>query len=189
MNVISKTFYKVVPTPFKSLVIVWKKTTDQPKVQRIFLSNERISATKLVDQIYPYAEIESCERIDGIVDKIVRFLNGEDIDFSLDIVNLDLIKPFQKSVLIAEHGIPRGWISTYRRLANHIGIPKGARAVGTALKNNPFPIIIPCHRAIKSDGSIGGFQGGTLMKQKLLEFEGVKFSSKEKVILDKIYYS
>ena len=167
---------------------MWKEIEGQPKIQRIFLSNERVVATKLVDQIYPLSKIGSRLQIDEIADKIVRFLNGEDIVFSLDIVDLDLIKPFQKSVLIAEHGIPRGWISTYRRLANHIGNPKGARAVGTALKNNPFPIIIPCHRAIKSDGSIGGFQGGMKMKRALLEMEGIRFSADGIVATKKFYY-
>jgi len=181
-------YQKIIPIPFNPISIMWKEIEGQPKIQRIFLSNERVHATELVDQVCPYTEVESCEQIDGVADKIVRFLNSEDIVFSLDIVDLDLIKPFQKKVLIAEHGIPRGWISTYQRLANRIGNPKGARAVGTALKNNPFPIIIPCHRAIRSDGSIGGFQGGTQMKRKLLEFEGIKFSSNGKLISDRFYY-
>jgi methylated-DNA-[protein]-cysteine S-methyltransferase len=188
MNSISNTFYKAFPTAFKSVAIVWAEVGEHEKIKRILLSNERVSATELVDQIYPQSKIGSCLQIDEIADKINRFLNGEDIDFSLDIVDLDLIKPFQKSVLIAEHSIPRGWISTYQRLANHIGNPKGARAVGTALKNNHFPIIIPCHRAIKSDGSIGGFQGGMKMKRALLEMEGIRFSSDGTVATKKFYY-
>ena len=105
--------------------------------------------------------------------------------FFLEIVDLDSIKLFQKKVLIAKHSIPRGWISTYRRLSNHIGNPKGARAVGNALKNNPFPIIIPCHRVIKSDGSLGGFQGGMKMKRALLEMEGIEFSAEGRVTAKK----
>ena len=170
-----------------SISIIWKEIAGQAKIQRIFLSNESVSATELVDQIYPQAEKQSCEQIDEIADEIVRFLNGEDIDFSLEFVDLELTKPFQKKVLITEHGIPRGWISTYQRIANHIRNPKAARPVGNALKNNPFPIIIPCHRAIRSDGTLGGFQGGMKMKRKLLEFEGRKFSSNGKIISDKFY--
>ena len=179
---------KIIPTHFDLIVIVWGEIGGQPKIKINFFSNERASATELADQIYPYAEIESCEQIDGIADKIVQFLNGEDIHFSLEIVDLDSIKLFQKKVLIAEHGIPRGWISTYRRLSNHIGNPKGARAVGNALKNNPFPIIIPCHRVIKSDGSLGGFQGGMKMKRALLEMEGIEFSAEGRVTTKKFYY-
>jgi methylated-DNA-[protein]-cysteine S-methyltransferase len=77
--------------------------------------------------------------------------------------------------LRAEHGIPRGSVSTYQLIAAHLGRPKGGRAVGNALANNPFPIIIPCHRAFRSDRSLGGYQGGLAMKRALLEKEGIGF--------------
>jgi len=67
-------------------------------------------------------------------------------------------------------------------------MPKGARVVGNALARNPFPIIIPCHRAIKTNGELGGFQGGLDMKRALLELEGIEVSDKGKVITDRIYY-
>ncbi|NHK32558.1 MAG: MGMT family protein [Asgard group archaeon] len=93
----------------------------------------------------------------------------------------------QKKVLLAEYNIPRGWVSTYKRIANHIGIMKGARVVGNSLAKNPFPIFIPCHRAIKSSGELGGYQGGLVMKKTLLEIEGIKVVD-NKVVTDKIYY-
>lgn len=188
MNSISNTFYKFILTPFKSLVIIWTKTTDQSKIQRIFLSNETVSATELAAQIYPQAEGQPCEQIDEIADKIVRFLNGEVIRFSLDILNWNLIKPFQRKVIIAEHGVPRGWLTSYQRLAAHLSNPKAARAVGNALKNNPFPIIIPCHRAIRSNGTLGGFQGGMKMKRALLEMEGIEFSAEGSILTKNFYY-
>ena len=181
-------YHKIISTPFNSISIMWKEKSEQLKIQRIFLSNEGVSANELVDKIYPHSKIATCEEINAIADKLTLFLKGEDIRFSLEIIDFDFIKPFQKSVLIAEHGIPRGWVSTYQRLSNRIGNPKAVRAVGNALKNNPFPIIIPCHRAIKSDGTVGGFQGGIRMKRELLEFEGIKFSSRGKVISDRTYY-
>jgi methylated-DNA-[protein]-cysteine S-methyltransferase len=61
-------------------------------------------------------------------------------------------------------------------LAERIEAPGAARAVGHALALNPFPLIIPCHRAVRSDGGLGGFQGGLAMKRKLLELEGIAFS-------------
>ena len=103
-------------------------------------------------------------------------------------IDFDQCSGIQKKVLLAEYDIPRGWVSTYKRIANKIGIPKGARVVGNALARNPFPIVIPCHRAIKSNGELGGFQGGIEMKQTLLEMEGIEFSNNGKVIADKIYY-
>ncbi len=64
----------------------------------------------------------------------------------------------------------------------------GARVVGNALARNPFPIIIPCHRAIKSNGALGGFQGGIKMKRALLELEGIEFSERGMVVTKRIYY-
>jgi len=181
-------YQKIILTPFNPISILWKKIDGQPKIQRIFLSNEIASATELTAQIYPQAEKQSCELISEIANKIVHFLYGEDIRFSLDILNWDLIKPFPKKVLVAEHGVPRGAMTTYQRLASQIGNPNGARAVGNALKNNPFPIIIPCHRAIRSDGKLGGFQGGMKMKRVLLEMEGIEFSAAGKVLAKNFYY-
>ena len=63
-----------------------------------------------------------------------------------------------------------------------MGIPGGARAVGMALASNPFPLVIPCHRVIRTDGSLGGFGGGLKMKKKLLGIEGVAFNEKGKVL-------
>lgn len=80
---------------------------------------------------------------------------------------------FQKSVLIEVSRIPRGHTITYERLAKRIDHPKASRAVGTALKRNPFPIIIPCHRVVRSDGSVGQYSfGGTKAKKALLIKEG-----------------
>jgi len=97
------------------------------------------------------------------------------------IAALDLCPQFQRSVLRAEARIPRGNVSTYNRLAERIGCPHAARAVGNALACNPFPIIIPCHRAVRSDGTLGGYQGGLTMKRALLELEGVTFTTSGRV--------
>jgi methylated-DNA-[protein]-cysteine S-methyltransferase len=105
----------------------------------------------------------------------------------MDSIALDRCSDFQASVLRAEHRIPRGWVSTYGRVANHLAIPGGARAVGQALARNPFPIIIPCHRAIRSDGRLGGFQGGLEMKRALLELEGAKVSAAGIVSAQRFY--
>lgn len=91
---------------------------------------------------------------------------------------LDCCSKFQQKVLRATSAIPRGKVSTYQCIAKQIGKPKAARAVGRALANNPFPLIIPCHRVIRSDGSLGGYQGGLKMKRALLKKEGVFYQAK-----------
>ena len=81
---------------------------------------------------------------------------------------------FIAKVLKETSNIPYGTIMTYKEIALEIGNPNSYRAVGNALASNPLPIIIPCHRVIKSDGSIGGFGGTPELKRKLLLHEGVQ---------------
>jgi methylated-DNA-[protein]-cysteine S-methyltransferase len=81
--------------------------------------------------------------------------------------------PFQRQVLEATAAIPAGHLDTYGGIARKIGKPGATRAVGNALGRNPIPVIVPCHRIIRSDGTIGGYTGGLDIKERLLSFEGV----------------
>lgn len=137
---------------------------------------------------FPGCEVSSCVEIARVAAGIDAFLRGRDIRFSLDCLQWSACPPFQRAVLRAEHGIPRGSVSTYKLLAARVGNPRGARAVGNALANNPFPIIVPCHRAIRSDRSLGGFQGGLAMKRALLEREGISFDRKGRVVGGRFHY-
>jgi methylated-DNA-[protein]-cysteine S-methyltransferase len=130
----------------------------------------------------------SCPTIEVLTEQIQSFLEGKAVDFQERLIDLGECSEFQRSVLLAEHKIPRGWVSTYGRIARSLGLPTAARAVGTALSRNPVPIIIPCHRAIRSNGELGGFRGGLDMKRALLELEGVEFSQTGKVITSRFYY-
>lgn len=79
--------------------------------------------------------------------------------------------PFQIRVWSALKEIPRGQTTTYQRLARSIGKPSAARAVGNAIGKNRIAYLIPCHRVIRQDGSLGGFRWGTTCKSKLLAWE------------------
>ncbi|HQP91506.1 MAG TPA: MGMT family protein [Candidatus Omnitrophota bacterium] len=81
------------------------------------------------------------------------------------------ITEFEKKVYEAVRLIPKGQTRSYKWVAEKIGRPKAARAVGNALNKNPFAPVVPCHRVIKSDGSLGGFNGGLKKKIKLLREE------------------
>lgn len=83
-------------------------------------------------------------------------------------------KNFQERVLGLCSRIPRGRVTTYKIIANKVDVPRGARAVGQALHTNPKLIKIPCHRVVRSDGTIGGYKFGKIKKMKLLASEGVK---------------
>ncbi|MFC1646095.1 methylated-DNA--[protein]-cysteine S-methyltransferase [Candidatus Omnitrophota bacterium] len=81
------------------------------------------------------------------------------------------ISNFQKKVFRAVSSIPMGEVRSYKWVAKKIGKPNAVRAVGTALKNNPFAPIVPCHRVIKSDGSLGGYSRGLKKKKELIRLE------------------
>lgn len=78
---------------------------------------------------------------------------------------------FQKEVYEVVRSIPYGEVRNYGWVAKRIGKPGGSRAVGQALKNNPLPLLVPCHRVVAADGSLGGFAYGISAKRCLLELE------------------
>ena len=188
MKEIDLSFYCLHKTAFGLVAILWSIYQEEPKIKRIFLSKPKISAKEIVQTSFPDFIASSCPRIDLVGDQMEAFLTGNNIQFSLELARMDLCSAFQQKVLCAEHRIPRGNVSTYQRIARHLGNFHGARAVGTALATNPFPIIIPCHRAIRSDRTLGGYQGGLSMKQALLKMEGISFDSSGNVIIDSLYY-
>jgi methylated-DNA-[protein]-cysteine S-methyltransferase len=81
---------------------------------------------------------------------------------------------FRKKVWNALINIPYGKTASYKDIAEAVGCPKGARAVGSANHNNPIPIIVPCHRVITADRKLGGYAGGLEIKRLLLETERTK---------------
>ncbi len=82
---------------------------------------------------------------------------------------------FERDVLLATLDIPKGKVSTYKRIAERIGRPNAYRAVGNALKKNPVPFLIPCHRVVRSDGRLGGEQKRAEKRRKILRQEGIVF--------------
>jgi len=105
--------------------------------------------------------------------RIMAYFAGACVDFTDVPVLLDGLPPFTRRVLSFCQKIPYGKTLTYSRLAGKLGNPAAARAVGSALAHNPIPLIIPCHRILRSGGSLGGFSapGGTQLKAKLLNLE------------------
>lgn len=105
--------------------------------------------------------------------QVGEYLRGERGAFQLP-VDLSSMTPFQQTVLNEVSKVPRGEVVTYGDLARRIGKPRAARAVGQALGSNPVPIVVPCHRVIASDGSLGGYSGrrGVETKEALLTLEG-----------------
>jgi methylated-DNA-[protein]-cysteine S-methyltransferase len=122
---------------------------------------------------FPDASPSSCREIDLIADQIAAFLEGEDVTFALDLLALGDRGAFGEKVLRATCAVRRGHVATYGGLAAHVGCRGGARAVGNAMATNPFPLIIPCHRVIRADLTLGAYGGGADMKRAILAQEGV----------------
>lgn len=90
--------------------------------------------------------------------------------------NLDFSSgtPFQKRVWAVLSKIPYGKTKSYKWIAEQLGYKGGYQAIGQANKRNPFPIVIPCHRVIAADGTLGGYAAGIALKKKLLRIEGIE---------------
>lgn len=181
-------YHLTIPTPFKTITIIWEEVDARVLVEYIFLSTPKSPSTTRAKTAFPKTQPGNSPIINELVNKIQRFLAGNPVNFDLTLLNWQPCSSTQQRVLIAEANIPRGYVSTYQRIANHLGIKNGARIVGNALARNPFPIIIPCHRAIRSDGSLGGYRGGIAMKRTLLESEKIRFTPSGKVIMDRVHY-
>ena len=100
------------------------------------------------------------------------YFAGGPIDFAEIPVQLEGSTDFQQHVWNAIQQIPYGEVRTYQWIADRIGSPKSARAVGSATGANPVSILIPCHRVVRSNGGLGGYGGGLERKRQLLALEG-----------------
>lgn len=133
----------------------------------IDLRNEVQTPAKLLNlEMNSGAGQPVCE---ALVRELSEYLCGNRPRFS---VSLDLIGTvFQKKVWGALMEIPYGETRSYKDIAEIIGLEKSARAVGQALGANPLPVLVPCHRVIRSTGGLGGFSSGLEVKKRLLELE------------------
>lgn len=104
--------------------------------------------------------------------QISEYLQGERKNFDLEI-DWSVLRPFQEKALRATFDIPYGQVKTYGDIAQQLGNPKSARAVGRAEATNPMPLVIPCHRVIGADGSLHGYGAGQGLETKawLLDLE------------------
>jgi methylated-DNA-[protein]-cysteine S-methyltransferase len=176
------------PSPFGKFAIIWRELEGIPRIIRVFLPGKHPQLELAIREEYPRAEVGNQSEMRIVAGKIQSYLAGEEGDFDLKWLDWDQCTAFQARVLRAEYEIPRGWVSTYGRIARKLEVPGGSRAVGSALASNPFPILIPCHRAVRSTGELGGYQGGLAMKKALLEIDGVFFSSPTRVSMEQVYY-
>ena len=110
--------------------------------------------------------------------RINNYLRGQLVFFD-DKLDLSNSTPFQQKVWETTRSVPYGETRSYAWVAHKMGMPKATRAIGQALAHNRLPIIIPCHRIINSNGSMGGFSAGLDMKARLLHLEHKNYSKRD----------
>ena len=174
-------YYQIIKVGKEQIGLVWDDAGEKTQVQYIYLPD---STGSLKDRIFgDFPEVKkAAQKIPGgMDDSIAGLYIGQKVKVDPSGLNLEKLSEFSADVLRHAFRIPRGKAATYSGLASQMGHPGAARAVGTALANNPFPIIIPCHRVVRADGSPGQFGGGSLMKKQLLEKEGIILDAKGRV--------
>jgi len=173
--------YRSILSRFGPILLIWRPSAVGARVVAVILPGGAGGPDEALRERFPGARPDAHPVMDHMAHEIGRFLEGDPVTFTLELLDLEVCTPFQRRVLPVEFQVPRGRVTTYGRLADRIAAPGAARAVGRALARNPFPLIIPCHRCIRESGHLGGFRGGLTMKRALLEMEGIVFDHMGKV--------
>lgn len=162
--------YATVDTPFGPLLVA---STPKGLVKISFPSaydNEE-TLEDLATRISPRV-LEAPARLDEVRRQLDLYFEGRLHEFDLEL-DWQLSRGFRRRALRAIDRIPYGRTRSYTEIARSAGNERAVRAAGTACGSNPIPIVVPCHRVLRSSGDLGGYGGGLSMKEALLKLEGV----------------
>jgi methylated-DNA-[protein]-cysteine S-methyltransferase len=162
--------YRTVDSPVGALLIA----ATPAGLVRVAFGNEGHDAVlqNLSDRISSRL-LHAPKRLDAVARQLDEYFSGRRRAFDVPL-DLQLSRGFRRVVL--EHlavDIGYGTTASYGTLARLSGSPKAVRAVGTTCATNPIPVVVPCHRVVRSDGALGGYRGGPVAKRTLLDLEGV----------------
>ena len=165
--------YILIPSPFGEAAVVY---CENPfALKKIFLPRADRQELLKVINAEGRSKPGSHAKALAVVETIKQYFKGSPAKLNWPLLDMAGLTPLQRSVLRATADIPFGSVRFYKDIAAAINRPRAYRFVGTTLANNPFPILIPCHRVIRSDTTLGQFGGGTELKRKLIGLEaGVK---------------
>lgn len=141
-------------------------------LRRLYLPGENAKALHARIRREHPGIAEDSTLLPDLADALRRYFAGERVRFRVRLDDTQASE-FQRRVRQACQRIPYGRTASYRDLAERAGSPQAARAVGQVMRTNPVPLVVPCHRVLRSDGALGGFSGpgGRQQKQHLLELE------------------
>jgi methylated-DNA-[protein]-cysteine S-methyltransferase len=168
--------FAAIDTSLGKVAVAW----GDDGVRRIEIAerNRTGCVAKLERALGEIREAKPTPEIARLLRSIERHLQGEPARFESTSIDWRGLSPFRVAVYRALRGVAPGETVSYGELAKRVGVPGAARAIGRAMATNPFPLLVPCHRVLASDGSTGGFSapGGNTTKAKLLSIEGVELA-------------
>jgi methylated-DNA-[protein]-cysteine S-methyltransferase len=164
------TRYRVVETKWGQFGFVW---SDNGLLATYLPQKSHPATEKRLTRDWPDAR-KSERGMSQLATDIRDYFNGEDVDFEVEF-DMEGMTEFRRNVMLICADIPQGETVSYRELASRAGRPGASRAAGSVMAKNPFPLVVPCHRVVASDGKLGGFSSddGISQKQRLLRHEGV----------------
>ena len=159
--------YRTIATPVGELLLA---VTEQGLVRVAYPSQGHDAVLASLAQTVSPRILRAPGRLDRVSAQLDEYFAGQRTAFDLP-VDFRLAAGFRRAVLDHLPVIPYGHTESYAQVATAVGSPKAVRAVGTACAKNPVPIVVPCHRVVRSDGTAGGYAGGTDAKDALLALE------------------
>ncbi|WP_116102667.1 methylated-DNA--[protein]-cysteine S-methyltransferase [Rhodococcus globerulus] len=159
--------YRIVDSPIGKLLLA---ATDVGLVRVAFaVEGHDVVLGRLADTVSPRV-LHHPRRLDAVARELDEYFAGVRRGFDLDL-DFQLAKGFRREVLRHLPEIEYGHTASYSTVAAASGSPRAVRAVGTACAKNPLPLVVPCHRVVRSDGSLGQYAGGPELKAVLLDLE------------------
>lgn len=159
--------YRTLDTPVGTLLLA---ATEQGLVRVAFdIEDHDLVLVALAEKVSPRIML-SPGRLDPVARQLSEYFSGGRRSFDLPL-DFRLASGFRRSVLAHLPDIAYGHTESYAQVALAAGSPRAVRAVGTACAMNPIPVVVPCHRVVRSDGSFGGYRGGAAAKELLLTME------------------
>lgn len=161
--------YRTVPSPIGDLLVA---ATPDGVVRLAFATEDHDEVLdRLATTVGPRVLRADDDRVLGAAARqLEEYFTGRRRDFDLPL-DLRLSRGFRRTVLDHLRDVPYGATATYTALAAAAGSPRAVRAAASACATNPVPIVVPCHRVVRSDGSLGGYLGGLAVKTRLLDLE------------------
>jgi len=170
--------YRTVDSPVGTLLLA---ATDQGLVRVAYQLEDHDQVLQTLSERVSPRILHAPRRLDQVARQLAEYFDGDRRDFVLPL-DFQLAHGFRREVLACLVMIDYGHTETYAQVAAATGHPRAVRAVGTACATNPLPVIVPCHRVLRSDGKLGGYVGGLQTKTALLSLEAGRYADTDSAL-------